>query len=59
MTMGGYEVLKGETTIGYIGSGRQGFFTSPSTIKAFVDLSPDDLRQIAEGIEKCQKHKYI
>lgn len=53
LTMGGHEVLVGGKKIGYIES--RGFFTDPTVIREFMEVSPDDLRAIADKAEEITR----
>lgn len=51
LTMGGWAVFVDKKAFGHIDNTNT-FFTSPGTIKEFVKLSPKDLREIADKVEK-------
>jgi hypothetical protein len=54
MTMGGFRVLVNEKGVGHIAADR-GFFTGPTEVREFVEISSADLREIAEKADTCKK----
>lgn len=53
LTMGGHEVLVDGKKMGYIES--RGFFTDPTVVREFTEVSPDDLRAIADKAEEIMR----
>lgn len=51
-TMSGYSVYVDNKLFGWIDKERR-FFTDPTVIKEFIQLSPSDLREIADKAEAC------
>jgi hypothetical protein len=58
LTMGGYEVSVNDQHIGWL-SQERGFFTDPTVIKKFIEISCSDLRHIAQEAEALQKTGYL
>jgi hypothetical protein len=50
-TIGGYKVLVNEECFGYI-SKERGFFTDPTVVRGFMEVSIEDFRAIQEKIRE-------
>lgn len=50
---GGYEVMVNHKHFGWI-SRENGFFTDPTVVKSFLEVSSDDLRKIATKVEETK-----
>ena len=53
LTAGGYTVKVNHQHVGWI-SRERGFFTDPTAIKEFIEISPADLKTIAEKAKSEQ-----
>jgi hypothetical protein len=56
LTMGGYEVFVNEQTFGHISKDR-GFFTDPTVVKCFMEMSADDLQTIQEKVREVTRQE--
>jgi hypothetical protein len=54
LTAGGYSVTVGGEHFGWI-SKERGFFTDPTVVKKFLEVSSDDLRRIAEKADEVKE----
>ncbi len=56
-TMGGYSVEVNDKPFGWI-SKERGFFTDPTVVKDFLEISSFDLRSIAAKVDEVRSQKY-
>ncbi len=54
-TIGGFDVLVDEKLFGRLQKG-DGFFTSPTTVREFLIVSPEDLTRIALKADEVKKY---
>jgi len=53
LTVGGHSVKVNDKPFGFI-SGEHGFFTDPTVVREFLEVSASDLRRIAEEVDRVK-----